>query len=393
MNKLQQINKFCLEKLARVTANKAFIPEIDGLRFFAIITVVIYHLNTAVHRASKNIIETDFFSSIIHKGSLGVSVFFAISGFILSLPFAQHYLIKTKKVNIKDYFLRRLTRLEPPYILILGLFFVAQIILGFYTFGQIFPNLIASLFYVHSIIYNKWSIVNPVAWSLEVEVQFYILAPLLATLFAIKNRQLRRIVILLLIVIGAVLPLVFKEQIEFFHLRKSIFVYFYAFFAGFLFTELFVQYRQFFTGSKVYWADGLGIMAVIILFLSYHVNDSLIAPVIFSLAIVVFFVAVFKGVLFNYIFTRPWIATIGGMCYTIYLIHYALIIGLVSNTKFFFLTQYSLSVNVLIQAIIILPILFLVSALFFVAVEKPCMYKDWPAQLKNKVQRFFYANY
>ena len=36
--------------LSRKTTSTNFIPEIDGLRFFAIATVVIFHLNTAFSR-------------------------------------------------------------------------------------------------------------------------------------------------------------------------------------------------------------------------------------------------------------------------------------------------------------------------------------------------------
>jgi peptidoglycan/LPS O-acetylase OafA/YrhL len=44
---------------------------------------------------------------------LGVKVFFAISGFILALPFLKYYFgLSDKKVQLKSYFIRRLTRLE-----------------------------------------------------------------------------------------------------------------------------------------------------------------------------------------------------------------------------------------------------------------------------------------
>ena len=36
--------------LSRKTSSNSFIPEIDGLRFFAIITVVLFHLNTALSK-------------------------------------------------------------------------------------------------------------------------------------------------------------------------------------------------------------------------------------------------------------------------------------------------------------------------------------------------------
>ena len=52
-----------------------------------------------------------------------------------------------------------------------------------FTFSELSANFFASLFYVHNIIYDNHSKVLGVAWSLEVEAQFYILAPLLCLIF------------------------------------------------------------------------------------------------------------------------------------------------------------------------------------------------------------------
>ena len=111
----------------RSTHSTQFIPEIDGLRFYAIITVVVFHLNTAF---SREIGLDDLGISLlggrydllapawwIIRLDLGVKVFFAISGFVLALPFLRQYLFEGRKVNLKSYFYRRLTRLEPPFIL------------------------------------------------------------------------------------------------------------------------------------------------------------------------------------------------------------------------------------------------------------------------------------
>ena len=46
--------------------------------------------------------------------------------------------------------------------------------------APLLPHLLASLGYVHNIVYGVPSTINVVAWSLEIEVQFYILAPALA---------------------------------------------------------------------------------------------------------------------------------------------------------------------------------------------------------------------
>jgi hypothetical protein len=46
-------------------------------------------------------------------------------------------------------------------------------------------------------------------------------------------------------------------------------------------------------------------------------------------------------------------------------------------------------VNLLVQLPVFLVLLFAVSVVFFLTIEKPCMNKDWPKQLKEKiVQRY-----
>ena len=57
---------------------------------------------------------------------------------------------------------------------------------------QLAPHFWASLFYVHNLVFADMSRVSPPTWSLEVEVQFYLLAPLLAIVFGISNTTARR---------------------------------------------------------------------------------------------------------------------------------------------------------------------------------------------------------
>src|SRR5580692_2669668 len=116
----------------RITSTGQFIPEIDGLRFVAILSVYIYHLAGDVLRhsseASNQALHGASLFEVTQILNIGVPLFFVISGFILGMPFAAARLEGKRPVSLKKYFLRRVTRLEPPYILCLVLFFALKLV-------------------------------------------------------------------------------------------------------------------------------------------------------------------------------------------------------------------------------------------------------------------------
>ena len=166
---------------SRNTNSNNFIPEIDGLRFLAIITVVLFHLNSAFSKESG----IGFSNALIQMGGakselslawwwvrldLGVKVFFAISGFVLALPFLKYYLgFSDKKVDLKSYFVRRLTRLEPPFVITLLFFYLVHVFLLNEDAWRFLKHLGAGLIYGHGFIFGSGNPINPVTWSLETE--------------------------------------------------------------------------------------------------------------------------------------------------------------------------------------------------------------------------------
>src|SRR5438094_3364218 len=105
----------------RITTSGNYIPEIDGLRFIAIFAVVLHHVALYVTTLDNRP------EGIFELGTRGVELFFAISGFVLAAPFASQYLCGRPRVRLGQYFLRRLTRLEPPYLLALLIIFFVKI--------------------------------------------------------------------------------------------------------------------------------------------------------------------------------------------------------------------------------------------------------------------------
>jgi peptidoglycan/LPS O-acetylase OafA/YrhL len=358
----------------RITSTGAFIPEIDGLRFLAIFSVFIYHLAGDVLRHSSgqaaSALKGNWLFDTTQILNFGVPMFFVISGFILGAPFAAAHLRGGRPVELKKYFWRRVTRLEPPYVLCLLIFFALKILGGRGTAHDLFPNLLASIFYVHNIVFASPSVINFVAWSLEIEIQFYILAPLLALMFAISSPPLRRsVLIALLLLATAISGLVSTNQV----LGHTLLGYAQYFLAGFLLVDFYLSGGDRRRGKSLWdWVSAAGWIVLLALL----VRGGTLANWTVPWLLIVLYIAAFHGVYANRFVTNPWIATIGGMCYTIYLLHNYLIssLGLVTERL---LAAESFWTRLGLQFLIMSPIVLVVCALFFRWVERPCMRPDW----------------
>ncbi|MFM9951262.1 MAG: acyltransferase family protein [Saprospiraceae bacterium] len=381
-----------LKYFQRYTNTTRFIPEIDGLRFFAIITVVVFHLNTTFSEISS----TDWRLELgmdhplyagwwIVRLDLGVKVFFAISGFILAIPFLKHFLFQEKKVALGDYFYRRLTRLEPPFILsLVGFYGVHVFVLG-ENAGDLFPAFMAGLFYLHAFVFGVPSIINPVTWSLETEAQFYVLIPLFFLLFAVMKKKWFAIGFLIAI---AALSFYWKSAILNggpANLKYSILIYISNFITGIFFGWIYLKYPAFIQRKNLIW-DATGLIAVFLLFYFYKPQAYWLNNFVFNVATFLIFIAAFKGILSNRFYRLPLVYTLGGMCYTIYLLHYALLHLLVKFTSSLAF-EGSYLANLVVQFLLCTPFLLVVCGVFFLLIEKPCMDKNWPSLALQKAKK------
>jgi peptidoglycan/LPS O-acetylase OafA/YrhL len=363
--------------LQRVTSSGNYIPEIDGLRFIAIFFVVIMaHGGTYI---TRDVLHTEDKSSFLYhfllEGVSGVSLFFIISGFILSVPFAKEKILQQSPVKLKQYYWRRVTRLEPVYITTLIIYFIFRVyFLKHETFGELLPHFFASLFYVHNIVFNDHSLVNGVAWSLEVEIQFYLLMPLLAFLYAIKQHNARRLILLILIIAGAVYSYIHQYRIANIFNKGCYFI------AGMLLADLYVTDKK---NYDSYWYTAAGLLCFIIsIFIpAYYVSVWFCAGKVFLM--MGYFYWGIKNITLKKILSFTPIAIIGGMCYSIYLLHPG-IIGLLMYSVAKIQFSENIFINGCMHLLITITSIFIVSAVFFLLVEKPTMKKDWWKRRKNQ---------
>lgn len=164
-----------------VNNSKATFRSLTGVRFIAVCLVFIYH-NRKYWRDSLH----PEILRLFNEFHVGVSLFFVLSGFLIAYTYEDKPLQSTSAYA--KYFLIRCARILPLYWLILTIYYLDK---GYGNFH--FSFLTYSLGHGFSDAHNLDGIAQ--AWSLTVEMSFYLLAPLL---FFIKKKNVWWLVIVLI---------------------------------------------------------------------------------------------------------------------------------------------------------------------------------------------------
>lgn len=174
--------------------SKIYFPNLNGLRFIAALLVIIHHVEQFKEILGyQNYSQTPFIKII---GKLGVTLFFVLSGYLIT------YLLlveeKNKgKIAIKDFYIRRALRIWPLYFLILILAFFIIPEIQFFNIGELsnqlhenfWTKLTLYVFFLPNLVLGLYPII-PFAsqlWSIGYEEQFYLVWPLLIK--KIKNKN------------------------------------------------------------------------------------------------------------------------------------------------------------------------------------------------------------
>lgn len=158
--------------------DKKFRPDINGLRAFSVISVVLYHFGVPY----------------ISGGFVGVDVFFVISGFLMTGIVIE----KNDLKGVLAFYVARFLRIVPALLTLV----FALLTFGYFSFStgelELFArNALASLLFysnnyyaAHSSYFDPTSELNFLlhTWSLSVEWQFYLVYPLI--ILGIKNARI-----------------------------------------------------------------------------------------------------------------------------------------------------------------------------------------------------------
>ena len=173
-----------LRSAVSAPAARVFFPNLNGLRFLAVLLVVVDHVEGI--RAAYKLSNYWAVPAIPLLGQLGVDLFFVLSGFLITyLLLAEKQKLGT--IDFRAFYLRRILRIWPLYyvVVILALFVLPHIDLLYFPdlTAQVAPGLGTKALLYAIMLPNAAKELYPAvpfvsqAWSIGVEEQFYLIWP------------------------------------------------------------------------------------------------------------------------------------------------------------------------------------------------------------------------
>lgn len=210
--------------------DSVYFPNLNGLRFIAAFMVLYDHL-----KFFKKVFGADQykFPGEANFGGLGVTLFFVLSGFLITFLLLEEHR-KFGRIQLRFFYMRRVLRIFPLYFLtILLSFFILPHFISIPNFSEynpmfahpgntpltisddpsFFKKLLCFVFFVPNLSYLIYDLVpfGSQLWSVGVEEQFYFFWPTLLILF--RKRLLA--VLLIISVVIALSPMLLDHLVDY----------------------------------------------------------------------------------------------------------------------------------------------------------------------------------
>ena len=168
-------------------SKKIYFPGLNGLRFWAAFLVILHHVEQfKLWQGMPNLFRNTTVEAVGHQG---VSLFFVLSGFLITYLLLAEY-EKTHHIAVKNFYIRRILRIWPLYYLIMIIgFFILPHFINIGPVSQLNEHFTLKVLLFMFMLPNVLRVTEaPIvganqAWSVGVEEQFYIVWPLLIRTF------------------------------------------------------------------------------------------------------------------------------------------------------------------------------------------------------------------
>ncbi len=161
-------------KVEAVVARHDRFPLVDSVRAIAALTIFFFHISFHL-----GLIGTDFLSRLLGNLNVGVPIFFVVSGFLLYRPFVAARFAGSPSPPIEPYSIRRALRIVPAYWAALV---IVTLALGLES--TVFTPSGVVIYFGFLQVYDIGTVIGGIgqAWTLGIEVSFYIALPIWAFL-------------------------------------------------------------------------------------------------------------------------------------------------------------------------------------------------------------------
>ena len=177
-----------------------FIRQLTGIRFVAAAWVLLYHLQGPLNTLH---LLLPVFSDVLRVGRLGVDLFFALSGFILTHTYLRRLGPAPRLRGTVDFWWLRLARIYPVHIVMLFIAGGAVVAQAAVTGDDLDRDWLNPIdFAKNLLLVQEWGPEpqrgwNFVAWSLSMEWLAYLVFPLLVLLLWVLHRRVPTAVLMI----------------------------------------------------------------------------------------------------------------------------------------------------------------------------------------------------
>ncbi|MDX5930347.1 acyltransferase family protein [Acidiphilium acidophilum] len=168
---------------------------IDLLRGFAIIMVMLLHFSLTYRPWHYGPLKTVFGKDVVYNvliwGNFGVTIFFVVSGYLITSNALRRYK-RLSAISMKNFYVLRFARLQPLLILslsvitVLGLSGISPFVNNSKPISDLYLGVLSTMTFWQNILMQYRGYFNyciNVYWSLSVEDMFYLLFPIVCTVF------------------------------------------------------------------------------------------------------------------------------------------------------------------------------------------------------------------
>jgi peptidoglycan/LPS O-acetylase OafA/YrhL len=140
-------------------------PALDILRFLAAFWVILSH------------------AGAVRGGGHAVTIFFVLSGYLIGGQLLDEKL-SNNYINFKSFYFKRITRIWPPYFIALFFYLLIFFLRGENRVEGFYGRMVGATTYTYNLMNEIHGNINPAwisfnqIWSLSIEEQFYLIAPI-----------------------------------------------------------------------------------------------------------------------------------------------------------------------------------------------------------------------